>query len=71
MSLLITANGVCLHLLVSPLAQCCLISGRTFEKKAFFATTSFKKGGWAYFRGLLFFEGGAILRDYGTYLSSQ
>ena len=30
---------------------------RTFERKALFATTSFKKWGWAYFQGWAYFFG--------------
>ena len=41
----ITANCVCLHLLVPPLEQCCFLGGRILERKAPFVTTSFKKGG--------------------------
>ena len=32
------------------------LSGRTFERRAPFATTSFKKGGWVYFRGWAYWE---------------
>ena len=32
------------------------MGGRTFERKAPFATTSFKKGGWVYFRGWTYFR---------------
>ena len=70
----ITANGVCLHLLVPPLAQYCffgascltqllvLLTNRWayFQEKSTLAsgkaTTSVKKGGWAYFRGWPIFE---------------
>ena len=69
----ITANGVCLHLLVPPLAQCCFhrcllnitactvaqIGGCTFERKAPFATPSFTKG-------VVLFQGWAYFQDYGT-----
>ena len=60
----ITANGACLHLLVPPLAiyrlfvASCItactaqIGGRTFERKAPFATTSFKNGGGLIFKRL-------------------
>ena len=59
----ITASGVCLHLLVPPLAQCCFFGASCcmyyginrwmyFERKARFATASFKKAGWAYFERL-------------------
>ena len=33
----ITANGVCLHLFVPPLAQCCFFGGCIFERKAPFS----------------------------------
>ena len=32
------------------------MGGHTFKRKAPFATTSFKKGEWAYFRGWAYFE---------------
>ena len=67
-----TANGVCLHLLVPGssctvlLLHCFLLNitactaaqlgGCTFERRAPFATTSFKKGGRAYFRGWAYFQ---------------
>ena len=63
----IAANSVCLHLLVPPLVQCCFfllnitactvakIGGHTIKRTAPFATTLFKKGGWAYFRGWAYF----------------
>ena len=30
-----------------------LLGGRTFKRKALFATTLFEKGGWAYFREIM------------------
>ena len=60
----ITANGDCLQLLDPPLAQCCFFGASCitactaayigFERKAPFATISFKK------EGGLIFEGGPI-----------
>ena len=44
----------CMSAFVLLLLRCFLLNimgGCTFERKAPFATTSFKKGGWAYFRG--------------------
>ena len=32
------------------------MGGHTFERKASFATTSFKKGGWVYFRVWAYFR---------------
>ena len=32
------------------------LGGRTLERRAPFATTSFKKGGWAYFQGWAYFR---------------
>ena len=78
----ITANGACLHLLSPsscnvPLLQCFLLNitpcttaqvgGRTFERKAPFATTSFKKGGGGV--GGHIFEGGPIFERLRYYLS--
>ena len=37
------------------------MGGRTFERKAHFETTSFKKAGWVYFSRVGLFSG-----DYGT-----
>ena len=41
----ITANGVCLHLLVPPLAQCCFFGASCLHNSMYCS-----KNGWAYFR---------------------
>ena len=71
----ITANGVCLHFLVPPLAQCSIL--RCFLLSCITACTSYNVNRWAYFQeksnlwnnfihkneGWLVFEGRPILRD--------
>ena len=78
----ITANDVCLHLLVSLLAKWCFFHASCLpnsmyycinrwrtskERKAPYATTSFKKGGWAYFQSCM----GLFLGDYQNTNSLQ
>ena len=52
----VTANGVCLHLLVPPLAQCCFFHASCL--------TSLHVHNSMYC-GIISFEGGPILEDYG------